>query len=159
MRYEIFGKPENEPQPGETDQAYMERIMRAFCVPDPDAHGINEMMGPDFVSCRASEPELVLRFHTRDWMLNSHGVMQGGVLSIAMDMGMGTLARFIRHQNYSVTMQMSVDFMRPVQAGEDILVRARLEKGGKRVLFLTSEAWPEAAGEEQAAARITALFA
>ena len=141
MDYSVFENMNQAPwlkASGESDQLYMERIMRrAFARSESDAPmRINDLMEPRFISCDAVSRTLHVAFAVQEWELNPTGTMHGGLLTAAMDMSMGVLARYCLRPRQASTVQLSVNFLRPVQPEQEFHVCAQVDKAGQRILFL-----------------------
>ena len=161
MNYSVFGQMQDKAGScgtKEEKQTYMERIFRSACVqmPEEERLQLNDMLGPQFCGCSADDNWLTLSFQTQEWMRNPGGTLHGGMLTAAMDMTLGMLARFSRKTHKVVTVQLSVNFMRPIKIGEAFRVYAKVERAGSRVVFLSGKAY--ALTEKEAAAEATALF-
>lgn len=150
MNYAAFEELENGTLTRRTDepeQAYMERIFRevcrsdGFCGPDTPCsiHRINDMLAPEFAACSAEEQSLTLSLTVREWMLNPRGTLHGGIMSTMLDMAMGMLTRYYRKTNLVSTVSLSVNYLRPVQPGEQVAIRAEVQKLGRRVLFMQAQ--------------------
>ena len=128
---------------GEDEQSYMERVLRevtrndGFCGPDTPCsiYRINDMLAPELAACSAADKSLTVR----EWMLNPVGTLHGGIMSTMLDMSMGMLTRCLRQTGKVSTVSLSVNFLRPVQPGEKVFIRAEVQKLGRRVAFLQAQ--------------------
>lgn len=148
MDYQVFerlGDSRFGQREAEDGQAYMERIFRKAFVSRREADGeqseehVYEMMRSRFAACGFQEQTLDVEFQVRQWELNPMGNLHGGVLVTAIDMTCGLLTRFYRQTGKVLTAHLSVDFLRPMQSGDQFVVRAKLNKSGRRIAFLTAE--------------------
>lgn len=150
MNYAAFDEMANgtlAQRSGEDEQTYMERVLRevtrndGFCGPDTPCsiYRINDMLAPEFAACSAADKTLTLSLPVREWMLNPVGTLHGGLMSTMMDMSMGILTRYLRQTGKVSTVSLSVNFLRPVQPGETVFVRAEVQKLGRRVAFLQAQ--------------------
>lgn len=148
MNYAAFEQMENGSlmrQPGEAEQAYMERILRevtrndGFCGADTPCsiHRINDMLAPELASCGAADRTLTLTFTVRDWMLNPKGTLHGGIMATMLDMSMGLLSRYYRLTNEVSTVNLTVNYLRAVRPGCAVTAAVQAEKVGRRVIFQT----------------------
>ena len=71
-----------------------------------------------------------LTFTVQDTMRNPHGTLHGGVIALALDTCMGALLRAALGP--SVTVSMTVNYIRPVKDGE-VRCEARFLQSGKTV--------------------------
>lgn len=148
MDYQVFerlGDSQFGQQEAEDGQAYMERVFRKVFSSQQEEDGeqvaehVYEMMQSRFVACGFQEQTLDVGFQVRQWELNPMGNLHGGILMTAVDMTCGLLTRFYRQTGKVLTAHLSVDFLRPMQSGDQFVVRAKLNKSGRRIAFLTAE--------------------
>ena len=141
MNCALFNRLEPLEQPWESteaEQSYMEVLLRRACE-EPNEQGnhrINDMMNPIFVECDAAARSLTVDYPAQDWMLNPRSVAHGGILTTAVDLAMGLLTRYYFRASAIATVQLSVNYLRAVEQGEDIRVRATVERAGGRLCFL-----------------------
>lgn len=157
MNYGVFEADEWKKQQDESDQEHMERVFQGALAADPEGkRKINDMLGAEFLSCDAQEKTLTLGFHVEDWMSNPNGTLHGGLLATASDMTMGMLARYYKQQRNCVTVQLSVNYLRTVEADAGFYVCAKAEKAGRRVLFMSAAVLDQKTAK--AAGNVTAVF-
>jgi len=77
---------------------------------------------------------------TTAYHLNGAKVLHGGVMSTLLDHCMGALAYLDNDKSFAYTMQMNVQFVKPVRANRWILVRAQQVAGNYHNLMLEAEA-------------------
>ncbi len=157
MNYRVFEADEWEIRPDESAQEHMARIFQEALAPDPEGKRvINDMLGAVFLNCDVQEKTLTLKFHAKDWMNNPNGTLHGGLLATASDVTMGMLTRYYKRQESCVTVQMSVNYLRSIEADADFYVCARAEKVGRRVLFLRADVFEQKSAKK--AGEVTAVF-
>ncbi len=156
--FEMLGDSRFAQQEAEEGQAYMERVFRRVFGSSQEEDGeqitehVYELMRSRFVSCSFQERTLDMEFVVRQWELNPMGNLHGGILVTAVDMACGILTRFYRQTKAVSTVHLSVDFLRPIKCGETFIVRAKLNKSGRRIAFLTAEAFLKKDGRTAATA-------
>lgn len=100
---------------------------------------------PSFASSGArilsfeSGRSIVLAFPVREHQTNPIGTLQGGVLCSFIDDAFGTLS-FASMRKPCVSIDLSVNFIRPVRPGELVSVRAEFKAKSKKLLQLSAEA-------------------
>jgi len=72
--------------------------------------------------------------------LNGARVLHGGAMATLLDHCMGALAYLDNDSSFAYTMQMNVQFIRPVRANRWIFVTARQVAGNQHNLLLEAEA-------------------
>ncbi len=161
MDYQIFDKMDEGEyiqKTGETDQAYMERVMRAVVesCQDKERLNFNDIIAPEFCGCSAEDKSLRLRYRPQDWQRNPNGVLHGGIIAATIDMTLGALTKYYARDSKSVTVQLNVSFMREVSLGHPFCVIAKSDKAGRRLKFLSAELIDDITGKT--AAKATSVF-
>ena len=67
-----------------------------------------------------------------------HG-LHGGAITTIFDNAMGSLLFSVSDGNFSPTASISVDFLRPLKAGDTVYVKVRITKLGRSIAYLTGE--------------------
>lgn len=107
------------------------------------ADTINSMFSPEVAVCNPDIPELTLCFPITGKMLNTSGIAHGGVVSMAYDITMGTMARWFQNGRMSPTLSMSFEFIKPVPAESRLMLRARPVAVGRHTIDFSCEGWLE----------------
>ena len=157
MNYEYFTQLEEgslTKAENETEQAFMEKVLSAVFTEKSEQlrSRVNDMLDPQFVGCSAEEKSLSISFGVQEWMLNPNGTLHGGVLSTAVDMGMSVLARYVRKQRGAATVQLSINFIRPVNKEEEFIVTASADHSGRRSTVIRAEVVVKSTGKLAATA-------
>ena len=82
------------------------------------------------------DEKCIIQFPVQDFLFNPQGSLHGGVLATIMDISMGHLI----HHAYGrggATIEMKVQYLRPVKAGHAVCVGGFLKRG-KNLAFLES---------------------
>lgn len=145
-------------EPGETEQAFMDRMLRTmFRRTEDEKNGdVNGRMEPTPVACDAAAQTVCMEFAPKDWMKNIFGFLHGGIIATALDITMGILARWCHLREPVMTAQMSVSYLRPVPADKPYRITAHVTKAGRRALFV--EAALTVVGADAPAATATAVY-
>jgi len=154
MNYDVFLDLQNGvlcPSEGEPEQAFMERVMQAAYVRS-GGERIYEALTPQFRSCDAQAHSVTVAFTAEDWMLNPQDTLHGGIYSTAMDMTMSVLARCVRKSRGAATVQLSLNFIRPINKGETFIITATADHTGRRSSVIRAELIAEATGKLAATA-------
>ena len=117
---------------------------------------INAMLNIELVDCSYEERTATLAFGVHEWMLNPAGILHGGVMTTFFDISMGVLAVYLNGDVLSPTANLSVNFVRPVQSGEQVRIEARCHHSGRTMTQTSATAYSSAHDAECAYA--TAIF-
>ncbi len=78
--------------------------------------------------------------HTTAAMRNVIHTLHGGSAAIVVDQAMGSVANsMFQEDGHAPTSQLTVNFHRPMTAGEDLIVDVRIVNASKRLIHLTAE--------------------
>ena len=78
--------------------------------------------------------------------------MHGGAICTAFDLTIAALARFYARENFAPTINLDVNYIRPVPMGEILVVTAKATSTGRRITQLTGEARIKSTGKLAATA-------
>lgn len=112
---------------------------------------------PSFVASGArilsfeSGRSISLVFPVREHQLNPIGTLQGGILCSFFDDAFGTLS-FASLRKPCVSIDMNVNFIRPIRPGEGLIISAEFKAKSKKLIHLYAEARN---GKEKLAATAT----
>lgn len=159
MNYDIFFRMEDgtlTQDPSETEQAFMEHVLQAVFKPcDGDPATFNDVLNPRFVNCNAEEKSLCAEFAVADWMRNPTGNLHGGLLSTAVDITVGVLARYYKKTRRMVTVNLYINYLSNVPADSKYCVRATVYRVGRRMVFARAEVYVVEAEKLAATASVT----
>lgn len=112
----------------------------------------NNAMKPELFSCDEAQMELTLKFPFLDWERNGLGMLHGGVLSAMADFTMSLGVQYFAQSPIPPTISYTMNYIRPVPAGSDVLIVCKITSAGKRVGTALCEAVISATGKRAATA-------
>jgi len=71
--------------------------------------------------------------------LNAAGITHGGFIASFIDAGAGTAAHRIADQKPCVTISLEIKFISPINLGQELIGRTKIQKKTKSMVFLTCE--------------------
>ncbi len=78
--------------------------------------------------------------HTQTAMRNVIGTFHGGCAAVVADQAMGSVANsMFSEDGHAPTSQLTLNFHRPMTAGEDLLIWVRIVNASRRQIHLTAE--------------------
>lgn len=93
-----------------------------------------EYLRTEFIE--AKDGKCVCRFHPVEEMENPYGIIQGGVIAGFMDNLVGPAVMSVNPTRQSSTINLSVNFLRAVRAGEALLGTAEVIKYGRTQAYV-----------------------
>lgn len=159
MNYDVFSEMENgrlTQSSEETEQSFMTRVLQTVFLPSTeDLETINDVLSPRFVECSAEKKMLCAEFEVSDWMRNPSGNLHGGILSTAVDIAVGVLARFYKQTRKMVTVNLFINYLSAVPADSKFCVCATVDRVGRRMVFARADVYVVETGKLAATASVT----
>ena len=85
-----------------------------------------------------SENEYEFKVTINENHLNAAGITHGGFIAAFVDAGAGTAAHRVANGNPCVTISLELKFISPVQLGQELVGKTKIQKKTKSMVFLTS---------------------
>lgn len=142
------------------DQAGMEHAFRKY-FNDLKAEGgqqLNELLEAEFAFCSWEEREVWLKTNPKPWMANPDGLMHGGIIASYLDYAMGLLCHYSIGERMAPTLNMDINYLRPVKIGKPIWIRARIIKSGRTITYTEGGIYPEGMKERILASATGSYF-
>ncbi|MGX8773462.1 MAG: PaaI family thioesterase [Bacillota bacterium] len=113
---------------------------------------MNGLMKSEWGGCSYEDRTLTYEFPVQQWQANRVGNMHGGAICTAFDLTIAALARFYARENFAPTINLDVNYVRPVAMGDKLVVTAKATSTGRRITQLTAEAYIKSSGKLAATA-------
>lgn len=102
--------------------------------------------------------EFIILGKTAPYMRNVIDTLHGGSVAVLADQAMGCIANCLfTDDNHAPTSQLSLNFHRPMTAGEDVLAKVRIVNTSRRQIHLSCEIYQQKAPDKLCASA-TAIF-
>ena len=102
---------------------------------------IGGLLRLELVECDPQKQEYLLRGKTEPWMRNLTGTLHGGICATLVDQAMGLVAYCsMPSEGIAPTIQMQVEYHRPLIPGEDVLILVRMVSVTRNLFRLSAEA-------------------
>lgn len=89
------------------------------------------------------EGALTMEFTTRPEMANPMGLLHGGVQNAILDEVIGMTSATLGGDTFYLSLNLSVDYLGKVKAGEKVIAKSKLVRQGKRIINLQCELFDE----------------
>ena len=86
-----------------------------------------------------SESEYEFKASIKENHLNAAGITHGGFIATFIDAGAGTAAHRVADQKPCVTISLEIKFISPVNLGQELVGKTKIQKKTKSMVFLTCE--------------------
>ena len=123
---------------------------------DPDH--LYRKMALEFYSCDFEKKELTFRWPIQDWELNHMFTMHGGLIAAAIDTTSGALVRSLSKCRITPTTNMNINYLRPGEKADALLVRAKADRVGKHLANIHTECYSEKSGKLLATAMVNFML-
>ena len=137
-----------------TEKEFSEKLINNIeTIKKKQPNMINEMMAPEYYASSAEEIWAEYKFPVQEWESNLARQLHGGVTAAMFDFSMGVLTRVAFDMKFVPTIELNVTYVRPADVGENVIIKAKVIHGGKRIVHLSSEMYNETTGKSVAHAR------
>lgn len=136
----------------EKEQVFMALAAKMLSKRIRSEKTISEMMEMELVAASFKELSVTLRFPVRSWQINPIGTLHGGISGTAADETGGLLTQVTSMTGVTPTVYLNTSYLSPVKEGDALVVKARIERAGKRLVHVHCEGWAESTGEMAIAA-------
>ena len=86
-----------------------------------------------------SESDYEFKATIKESHLNAAGITHGGFIATFIDAGAGTAAYRVADQKPCVTISLEIKFISPVNLGQELIGKTKIQKKTKSMVFLTCE--------------------
>lgn len=114
---------------------------------------LNEMLAPTLSDCSAEQNTMTVRYQIFSWELNPRGELHGGSLASMFDVALGLTARCASRSMQVATTDLSISYLRRVEADDAVLIQTKVQKNGRFMTRITAEARSEKTGKTVATAQ------
>ena len=126
---------------GENDIAEVIRS-RIAQISEVAPDSIGDMMHYELLECNPEKGDYLLSCRTEDWMRNFAGTLHGGMCATILDQAMGFVLYCLKSgEGAAPTVQLSVNYHRPLIPGTGVLVKVHLVSMTRSLMSLSAEAW------------------
>ena len=101
---------------------------------------INAMVEMELVRMDEQTRTMTLKFPLRGWEMNPVGRSHGGILCTLLDMAMGGAAYTYSEAAFTPTIQMSVNFVKGSETGDELWIDAVCDHSGSRMIMTRATA-------------------
>ena len=102
---------------------------------------IGDLMSYEVLKEDREKGEYWLKCRTESWMRNAIGTLHGGMGATVVDQAMGFVAySYMTGPGTAPTIQMQLNYHRPMVAGADVIVRVRVISVSRTLISMTCEA-------------------
>lgn len=117
---------------------FFHRILRSATYTQ-DENSILHHLSPSLESCDWARKEVAFRYRVRPWQLNPQKGCHGGILATMVDTTMGMLAMYFSQGSFVSTLNLSVNYIRPVPEGSEVITRVRSSFHDETSVLLSCE--------------------
>lgn len=101
---------------------------------------IGDLLHFQVVDCDARTGSCTISAQTEPWMRNAFGSLHGGIITTAMDQGMGMLATCMMDgKAITPTVQLNTTYHRPIQPGHQLFLKFTPEARTKNLIHMRAE--------------------
>ena len=116
-------------------QSGVEEIVRSF----QKTSRVSGSMNGKFKACNEREQSIVIEFPVMEWQTNENHTMHAGLISTAFDEAMGAFAAYLADGKPSVSINISLNYIKPIPMNDAILITAKVTSLGRKFITLSGE--------------------
>ncbi len=126
-------------------QAGMERAFEHYFEQLFAGHGdtLNALLKPEVLACDYKNQSLTVAVPVEKWMTNPNLILHGGITATVADMVMGLVSRYFAGGKLTPTVNMNVSYLGSVPMDTRLLCRARCDKAGFSLVYVSAVLWCE----------------
>lgn len=126
-------------------QENMEAWMSEALLPTSTLYqgGVIPSLKGRYVNCSLEEGWVEVAFDVLEWELNPEGGLHGGIIAAQFDTAFGLLTHYYAKQNMITTVQLAVNYLKPILPGDCIHYRIKANSRGRTLVSVTGEAFLE----------------
>lgn len=131
-------------------QAEAEELARGFLknIRSPKMLSFNKMLSPEFLGLDFENRTMTIAVDFAEWMRNQVGIMHGGIIASVADVAMGVLVYTFSGRKMPPTVNLQTNYMRMINRGDRLFVRAYADKIGRTTAQMRCELWCDKAPDK-----------
>lgn len=135
---------EEEKEYLEREQEEMEKFFREILASpcyQEDTDSLLFHLDPSFESCSFVDKEVCFRYKVKPWQLNPQHGCHGGISCAMLDTTMGMLAMYFANGSFVSTINLTVNYLRPIPDGAEVITRVRSTSWGRTIVSLEGDVY------------------
>lgn len=100
---------------------------------------VSNNMSPSFFAFDKLKEEITIEFPVKESQLNEHDTMHAGFITAAFDEAFGIVAAYLGQGSGNVSINISINYIKPIPKGDTIRISVKATSLGRRVLTVTGE--------------------
>ena len=101
---------------------------------------LNALLDPQPLACDFEAGTTAIAFRIQPWQRNPYGDAHGGAIASMFDTAMGFTAFWISDGSWTTTVDLMINYLSPMPAGEEMVVYSQAKKAGRSLIRVTAEA-------------------
>ena len=108
---------------------------------------LNALLDPQPEDCDFDAKTTSISYHIQPWQRNPAGDAHGGTIASMFDTAMGFTAFWVSDGSWTTTVDLMINYIAPMPAGEDMIVYSKVQKAGRTLIRVTAEAQMKSSGK------------
>ncbi|NLY71075.1 MAG: PaaI family thioesterase [Clostridiales bacterium] len=104
-----------------------------------EASRVSKSMDPSFYSYSTENQTVTIEFPVLEYQLNEHDTMHAGFIATAFDEALGIFASYLCEGKPSVSINISLNYIKPIPKNDSILITAKVTSLGRRFITMSGE--------------------
>jgi acyl-CoA thioesterase len=116
-----------------------EKEMRSVISNFKEVSRVSKSMDSNFYSYSVNDETVTIEFPVLEYQLNEHDTMHAGFIATAFDEALGIFASFLCDGKPSVSINISLNYIKPIPKNDSILITAKVTSLGRRFITMSGE--------------------
>jgi acyl-CoA thioesterase len=120
-------------------QENLEKGIEALVCDFKEASRVSKQMNPNLIACSEKGQTITIEFPVSEWQLNEHDTMHAGIIATAFDEALGIFAAYLAGDQSTVSINISLNYIKPIPKDDSILITAKVTSAGRRLITISGE--------------------
>ncbi|KIR01929.1 hypothetical protein P261_00743 [Lachnospiraceae bacterium TWA4] len=108
---------------------------------------IENVFNFEVMDVNIEEKTAIFEYEITEFMLNAFGCLHGGITATILDRSMGLLCSYLLNGQFTPTINLSVNYLLPIQKEDKAVVHVRIERLGRHVCSTTASVYLKSTNE------------
>ena len=120
-------------------QKDFEKDIKALVSDFKTTSRVSRLMNPNLVAYSEKEQTITIDFPVLESQLNEHDTMHAGFIAAAFDEALGIFAAYLGDGKPTVSINISLNYLKPIPMGDTILITAKATSLVRRLITMSGE--------------------
>ena len=128
------------------EQENFEKDFKALICTFKETSRASKLMNSNLAAYSQKEQTITMEFPVLECQLNEHDTMHAGFIATAFDDALGIFAAYLSGGKSTVSINISLNYIKPIPMNDAILITAKATSLGRRLITLSGECHLKSSG-------------